>query len=167
MLISDAIQFLGLPPESKKLDAYLTSVGLKERPVYREVPVEDITRYEEGFSLIFSSRTSYEKWWEEPTEPGDLIFSSVQVYSARYGGDFSEYTGPLPAGLTFDTTPDQAKSMLGEPTTDSPSGPENRTYLWYNRDGYTISVCFLPDNKGVGFVFVERAKKKPPKKLDW
>ncbi|MHA6863333.1 hypothetical protein [Ralstonia pseudosolanacearum] len=167
MLILDAIQYLGQPPESKGLDAYLKSIGLEERPVYREVPVEDITRYDDGFSLIFSSRTSYEKWWEAPTEPGDLIFSSLQVYSARYGEDFSEYTGPLPYGLTFDTTPDQAKLIFGEPTTDNPSGPENRTYAWYNHGGYTVSVCFLPDNKGIGFVFIERAKKKPPKKLDW
>lgn len=162
-----ALKYFGLPLESKGLDAYLTSIGLETRPVYREVPVEDITRYDQGFSLIFSSRTSYEKWWSPPTEPGDLIFSSLQLYSARYGGEFSEYTGPLPCGLTFDTTLEQAKSIFGEPTAENASGPKNRTCVWYNHEGNTISVCFMPDSKGVGFIFVERAKRKPPKKLDW
>lgn len=167
MLIADAISFFGLPPRSKALDDYLTKIGISERPSYREIPTENITKKDEGFSFVFESELGYKEYWGEPREPGDLIFCSLQVFGDQYGEDFSGYDGPLPYGLTFKSTLEQVKAKFGEPTTDHQSGPENWVYVWYNQEGFTVGICFLPENKGVAFLSLERDQKSPPQKLDW
>ena len=166
MLISDAIQFLGLPPSSKILSDYLNSIGISERPSYREIPVERINRVAEGFSLVFEGEAGYKASWGEPREPGDLIFCSLQIYSGNPGDGFERYDGPMPFGLTFNSTLSQVESLLGEPAADYESGGEH-VYVWYNHDGFIISISFLPENMGFSVLDIEGAQKNAPKKLDW
>jgi hypothetical protein len=59
MNIFEAINNFGLPPHSKSLDAYLPTIGIDERPVYDSNPSESITKFDEGFSLIFESELGY------------------------------------------------------------------------------------------------------------
>ncbi|APF87772.1 hypothetical protein ACQCP0_05705 [Ralstonia pseudosolanacearum] len=166
MKIYEAIKFFGLPPSSKLLGEYLNSIGISERPSYQEVPVERINKSEEGFSLVFEAELGYRDSWGQPRESGDLIFCSLQVYSGQLGDGFAKYAEPLPFGLTFESTLSQAESLFGGATTDYESGGEH-VYVWYNRDGFTISISFLPGDKGISFFDIEGAQKKAPKKLDW
>jgi len=166
MKIEDATKFFALPPQNKQFDTYLTSIGINERLVFDENPIERINKYDEGFSLTFDSKLGYEKWWGKAREEGEMIFSSLQVYSEHNDSGFSRYSGELPHGFTFASTLSQAISIMGTPTTDHPSGPENRVYVWYGYQGYTIGICFLPDDAGISFLSIGNVKIRPPKKLD-
>ena len=93
-----------------------------------------------------------------------MIFNEIQVYSEHNGSGFDRYLGDLPFGLTFETTLAQAKSIFDEPATDHQSGPENWVYVWYDYQGFTLGICFLPDDKGISFLSIEEKALRPPVK---
>lgn len=164
MIIEDAIKFFGYPPFNIELDGYLTSLKIDARPVFDEVPFERINKPEEGYSFIFDEKLGYEKFMGKSREDGEMIFKEIQVYSEHNGSSFDRYLGGLPFGLTFETTLSQAKSIFGEPATDHQSGPENWVYVWYDYQGFTLGICFLPDDKGISFLSIEEKALLPPVK---
>jgi len=96
-----------------------------------------------------------------------MIFYEVQLYGENNDSGFNEYKGELPYNLSFASTLENAKQIFGEPATNHPSGPENEVFVWYNVSGITIGICFLPDQRGISFISIEKAQKNAPKKLDW
>lgn len=164
MIIQDAIKFFGYSPQNTELDRYLTSLGIAARPVFDEMPFESVDKLEEGYSLNFEEKLGYEGFWGKPREDGEMIFNKIQVYSEHNGSGFDRYLGDLPFGLTFETTLVQAKSIFGEPATDHQSGPENWVYVWYGYQGFTLGICFLPENRGISFLSISEKKLRPPVK---
>lgn len=164
MIIQDAVKFFGYPPQNAELDKYLTFIGIAARPVFEENPFERVDKPEKGYSLNFRAKHGYERSWGKPREDGEMIFNEIQVYSEHNGSGFDRYLGDLPFGLTFETTLAQAKSIFDEPATDHQSGPENWVYVWYDYQGFTLGICFLPDDKGISFLSIEEKALRPPVK---
>lgn len=79
---------------------------------------------------------------------------------------FVEYPHPLPYGLSFKSTLDEATRIFGDSALNHPSG-EGRMYIWYNFHGNTVGLCLLPDNQGVSFMALSKAAKQPPVPFDW
>jgi len=52
MRITDIVKFFGCSPQNKELDAYLTSIGIIERPEFEENPAEDISLKSEAMREI-------------------------------------------------------------------------------------------------------------------
>ena len=96
-----------------------------------------------------------------------MIFFEMRLYSSNNTSGYKEYKGELPYNLSFSSTLDSTKKILGEPYMSQPSGPENEVYTWYNLSGITIDICFLSNDKGISFISIEKAQKNAPKKLDW
>ncbi|GGC13157.1 hypothetical protein [Pseudoduganella buxea] len=166
MKINEVVQFFGLPAQNTEFDAYLTAHGISHRPVFKETPVDRISVKEKGISLGFDTDRHYLKFYGPLLDTGDMVLTSVQAYGAVNDSGFSEYPDALPYGLTFRSTLDEAVRIFGEPTLNHPSGP-NRVYAWYNHQGTTIGLCFLPDNQGISFIDLSKAKMKAPVPLDW
>jgi len=168
MRITDIVKFFGCSPQNKELDAYLTSIGIIERPEFEENPAEDISLKSEGYTLSFRAQRGYERNWGLAQDNlGSMIFNEVRVYSSNNDSGYKEYKGDLPYKLSFSSTLDSAKKILGEPYMSQPFGTEDKVYTWYNLSGITIDICFLSNDKGISFISIEKAQKNAPKKLDW
>lgn len=165
MEISELMHFFGRPAQSVEFDAFLTAHGISQRPTFKDSPVERINQLEQGISLIFEERLGFEQYWGPAKENGEMIFASLQAYSEDNDSGFERYPHPLPYGLSFDSTLQQAVQIFGEPTVDHPSG-DNRVYVWHNfhDKGYTVALCLLPDDKGISFFDLEPAKLRAPRK---
>lgn len=166
MKIEELTSFFGLPPENKDFDNYLTTHGILDRPRFTSSPVESVNWKDGGLSLVFRTLNGYQKSWGEAREQGVFIFFSLQAYGAENDSGFSPFQGKLPFNLTFETTFKEAKEIFGEPTVDFSSG-ESHIYVWYGYHGDTISLCFLPNNKGISFFDIAKDMKEPPIKIDW
>lgn len=164
MIIQDAIKFFGYPPQNAGLDRYLTLLGIAVRPVFDEIPFETVSKLEEGYSLNFEEKHGYDNFIGKPRDDGEMIFNKIRVYSEKNSDGYARYFGELPFGLTLETTLAQAKSIFGEPATDHQSGPENWVYVWYDYQGFTLGICFLPDDKGISFLSIEEKALLPPVK---
>lgn len=162
MKIQDAVRFFGYPSQNTELDKYLTSLDIATRPVFNEMPFERIYKPKEGYSLNFEAKHGYEDTWGKPREDGEMIFNEIQVYREDIDSGIARYIGDLPFGLTFETTLAQAKAVFGDPATDHQSGPENWVYVWYDYQGFTLSICFLPEDRGVMFLNITEKELSPP-----
>lgn len=161
MKINELIQFFGLPPESKNFDTYLSNNGILDRPKFTSSPVESIDWEEGGLSLVFETMNGYQESWGKAREPGVFIFSSLQAYGADNDSGFRSFQGELPFNLTFNTTLAAARKIFGDPTVNHKSG-QNHIYVWYGYHKNTISLCFLPDNKGISFFDIAKDMLEPP-----
>lgn len=166
MKIHELIEFFGLPPENKEFDNYLSSNGIFERPRFTSSPVESINWESGGLSLLFETINGYQESWGKAREQGVFIFSNIQAYGSENDSEFSPFQGQLPFNLTFHTTLTEAKKIFGEPTVDHTSGP-NHVYVWYGYHGDTISLCFLPNDRGISFIDIAKDMKEPPIEIDW
>lgn len=162
MTISEVEQFFGLPAHSREFDSYLSARGMLHRPRYDGTPIDAIRDYKGGITLVFGTSWSYEEHHGPLTEEGDMVFESLQVYSEHNDSGFSRYPGALPYGLTFESTLQEALAIFGKPAVQHPSDL-NRVYGWYDYFGKTVSICFLPEGKGISFFDLERKKKLPPR----
>lgn len=165
MQIAELEQYLGLPPKSPSLDKYLTAHGVAERPVFKETPIELVNIPEKGVSLAFREKLGYERQWGPAREDGDMVFASMQVFNEEGEDGFARFAGDLPMGLRFSTTLKDAIAKFGEATTDHESGDEH-VYLWHDAQGsgWTVVLGFFPNNRGISFISLEKAKLKAPRK---
>ena len=163
MKINEVSKFFGLPTNNVEFDKLLTSYGIKQRPKYKQNPFEKIRCPQEGWSLELVPQLGYEKWWGPARENGELIFMAIRVYGAHNDDDYAPYAGELPHGLTFATTLQEAKAILGTPTLNHESD-ENTVYMWYNFNGYSFWLCYLPSEKEIAFMTIKPKKIKPPVK---
>jgi hypothetical protein len=69
-----------------------------------------------------------------------------------------EYSQVLPFGLNFGMRLEEIQLLLGNQNMEQPSGAGNTTYSWFNYKKMAISVCFLPEEKGVSHVLVEKTQ---------
>ena len=166
MEILEAIKYFGLPPTGKQFEKFLTANGIAERPLFNQEPTESIDRFNEGFSLIFRERYGFEQAWGQPREIGEMIFSTLQVYGGVNDSGFSEFDGQLPFGLSFKTNFKQSVAIFGQHTTDYESG-DCHAYVWYNRQGYTLTAAFLQQERGISFLAIAKDKKMAPAKIEW
>lgn len=166
MNIEDLTKFLGLPAQSREFDQYLTAHGISHRPEFKETPVDDINIKSSGLSLVFDSANIYEKMYGPLKEQGSMIFSSLQVYSAAKDSGFQQYDGPLPYGLSFESTPKEAVVIFGAPTIKY-TFSEEPSYVWYDYKGDTIGITFLGEDKGISWLELSKAEKEPPEQMDF
>ncbi|QBE61740.1 hypothetical protein [Pseudoduganella lutea] len=166
MNIEEVIRFLGLPAQSREFDEYLTAHGISHRPEFKETPVDDINIEAAGLSLVFDSANIYESMYGTLQEQGSMIFSSLQVYSAANDSGFQQYGGPLPYGLSFESTPMEAMTIFGTPTVKY-TFSEEPSYVWHDYNGNTIGVTFLGEEKGISWLELSRAEKEPPEQMDF
>ncbi|MDM5182115.1 hypothetical protein PO883_33635 [Massilia sp. DJPM01] len=164
MKISRLTNFLSFPAQNIDFDKFLIEHEITERPLDKPTPIAWLNRKDLGVSMIFYPVRDYRKWWGLVGEDGEMIFSTLQIYGENNDSGFAGYRDQLPYGLTFASTLQEARAIFGEPTLDHLSGPENRVYLWYGYQGYSIALCFLPENNGISFLSIEKNKKNPPKK---
>ncbi len=165
MKIVDVVKFFGYPPQNKEFDIYLNSYEAPQRPIFVENPTERINNHKTGISLIFRAKNGYIENWGLPKESGEMIFFEIQVYSENNDSDFKKFAGELPFNLTFQSTLSDVTSALGPSTVDHPSGPDNRVHVWYNLEGITYGMCFLPKDTGISFVSIKKAALRAPVKL--
>jgi hypothetical protein len=158
MLAEDAIKFLGFPHEIKEFDQYLTSIGISERPDWKISPMATCRNVEDGFSFLFGSKTTYEKYFGAAEAGGNMIFEGFSMYSLKNLDGMKGYSQLLPFGLSFGMKLEEIQALLGKQNKEQPSGASNITYSWFNHKKMAISVCFLPDNKGISHVLVEKAQ---------
>jgi hypothetical protein len=165
MKISELQQYMGLPAQSPDFDRYLSAHKITARPVYNEIPIENISDTAGGLALLFRSKLGYQKIWGPVREEGEMIFTSLQAYSAKQNNGFSTYPHALPYGLHFDTTLAQAIALFGAPDLDHESG-DSHVYLWDNwqEQGWSIAVCFLEHDRGIAFIDLEPKRLRPLKK---
>lgn len=165
MKITELQQYLGFPAQNIEFDKFLTASGISRRPKFLGSPVERINQIDTGISLVFESKSGFEKFWGPAKEDGEMIFGSMQVFSDHNDSGFSRYQDTLPYDLSFNTTVKEALALFGQPTLNHVSGP-NHVFLWYDfqQAGWTFSICFLPGEKGVSFLSLEKAKLRPPRK---
>ncbi|CUI05554.1 hypothetical protein BN2497_5885 [Janthinobacterium sp. CG23_2] len=164
MKIHQLSLYLSFPAQNTNFDKFLTEHEINERPLDKPTPIACLTRKDLGVSMIFYPVRDYKKWWGSVGEEGKMIFSTLQIYGEDNDSGFSGYLEELLYGLTFASTFQEARAIFGEQTLDHLSGPENRVYLWYGFQGYSIALCSLPENKGISFLSIEKSKKNPPKK---
>lgn len=165
MKFTELQQYLGLPAQNIEFDKSLTASGISRRPEFRGSPVERINQVDTGISLVFESKSGFERFWGPAKEDGEMIFGSMQLFSEYNDSGFSRYQDTLPYGLSFNSTLKEALALFGQPTFDYESGP-NHVYLWFNfqQAGWTFAICFLPAEKGVSFLSLEKAKLRPRRK---
>ncbi|MCE3605761.1 hypothetical protein LXA47_19435, partial [Massilia sp. P8910] len=88
---------------------------------------------------------------------------AIRVYGKHNDDDYAPYTGELPHGLTFATTLQDAKKILGVPTLNHESS-ENTVYMWYDVKGYSIWLSYLPSEKDIAFMSMQPKNNRPPVK---
>jgi hypothetical protein len=79
MKISELQQYMGLPAQSPDFDRYLSAHKITARPVYNEIPIEDISDTAGGLVLLFRSKLDYQKIWGPVREEGEMIFTSLSL----------------------------------------------------------------------------------------
>jgi hypothetical protein len=158
MVADDATKFLGFSYEISEFDEYLTSIGILERPDWKISPMATCRNVEDGFSFLFGSKATYEKYFGATVGGGNMIFEGFGMYSSKNLDGMKGYTQALPFGLTFGMRLEEIQALLGKQNMDQPSGSSNTTYSWFNHKKMAISICFLPDNNGISHVLVEKAQ---------
>ncbi|MGX9899577.1 hypothetical protein ACW0JT_06155 [Arthrobacter sp. SA17] len=163
-------QYLGFPAQNIEFDKSLTAKGISIRREFRGSPIERIIQFDTGISLVFESKSGFEKFRGPAQEDGEMIFGSLQVFSEYNDSGFSRYRDTLPHGLSFSSALKEARPLFGQAMFDHESGP-NHMYLWYNfqQAGWTFAICFLPREKGISFLSLEKAELRPPRtrKMDF
>lgn len=157
MLAGEAIKFLGFPYEVKEFDSYLTSIGILERPDWKISPMATCRNVEGGFSFLFGSKATYEKYFGTAITGGNMIFEGFSMYSSKNFDGLKGYSQVLPFGLNFDMKLEEVRALLGDQNKDQLSGSNNTTYSWFNYNKMAISVCFLFDNN-ISHILVEKAQ---------
>lgn len=163
MKIEQAIKYLGCMSEHEELDTYLTSLGIVERPVFVENPMEWIIKEKEGFIFIFETHSFFEEYYGKVSGTGDMVFTSIRLYSSTNTSSILEYKSPLPFDLSFDKKIADVKTLLGTPAMDDEApDDENRLCVWPKisvEGGYVqLSVVFLPKNGGITFMTISPVK---------
>ncbi|MCK4165437.1 hypothetical protein HFK89_24065 [Ralstonia pseudosolanacearum] len=163
MIIEEAIGFFGHTADSAKLDEYLASLGVKERPQFNENPYEWVARNEEGYILMFEARHNYEETWGTVIGNGSMVFAGVRVHSKENNAGCAEYASPLPSPLSFDQKHHDVLAHLGAPSfDDEATGDENRLCTWnkvrLGKSDVFLSVNFLPNDGSVSFLTIKPVK---------
>ncbi|MDM5181988.1 hypothetical protein PO883_32970 [Massilia sp. DJPM01] len=152
MKIFEIAKFFGFSSKNEDLDKFLSAHDISERPIFTESPIELITRKEQGLSLWFETDDYYKETYGPLHKEGGMILTTVQVYSEYHGSKFSRYLGTLPFGLQFESTLEEAITILGQPRNSHRSGPLNQMYSWSNFQGYQVSLSFLPEGKKIALL---------------
>lgn len=159
MKVEDAIKYLGYPHENAEFGAYLSSVGIEERPLLQDSPMVSCKNAKQGFVFVFGSRSTYEEYQGPAVEGGDMIFEKIQLLSEDATEGVVQYKHDIPFGIKFSMGIRDLVDVLGEPNMSHPSGPENTVYRWFNVNKLALSVCLLPGDKG-GISFLSIGKSE-------
>lgn len=157
MNIEQATKFFGCVSEYVELDVYLNKIGVFDRPAFIENPMHWVNDKEKGFTFMLVARPGYDETYEKSKGKGNMVFEGVRVYGKNNTDNFSEYSAPLPFGLSFNENIDAVKNVLGTPAVDDEApGEENRLCIWrkVSMDGanFQLSIVFLPRNLGISFM---------------
>lgn len=108
MNAEDFIPYLLKTTDDPAVQQLLTSLGVKKAPkIKRDDNEARVALADLGIELIFIS--------PEDIRTGPLELSAVLVYGNTQGAGFTPYAGPLPSGLSFTDTRDEARRKAGEP----------------------------------------------------
>jgi hypothetical protein len=160
--VVEEIYFFGFPAQHQKFGKFLFDLGIEERPVFEENPIDWIEKRDEGFSFIFETKHAYVKNYGKPQEGGDMVFRQLQLQSGKKSSQYGRFSGPLPLGMTFEATENETKLLLGTPDYEEDSETLDRLFLWKNIDGIEISIVFLNDDRGIDFINIKPVKLTKP-----
>lgn len=152
LVIEDAVKLFGLSPIDKSVDAYLTILGIEQRPEFDENPEEWLSKIEQGYILMFRAKHGYTRLYGATDAAGDMIFSGIRLHGPQNTNDFQPYLGKLPFGLHFEQGPDELKKTLGEPGFEDEPGTSQRTLSWNNFKELQIGIVLTADEKHCAYI---------------
>ena len=150
MRAQELIGFFGLPAQNMHFDKFLTENGISERPVFDDEtgnPFERISLENLGLSLKFMRPGAYGEQYGGVREDGEMIFSSIFIYTLPEEG-FSAYSGGVLPDLATSITQQEAMSRFGPASRVRDEGdrfgrPNNIEFTWNNVNGLHIFIRFL------------------------
>jgi len=143
MNYQDWTPLFGLPANDPKVVSALAARGFTG-PVTLE-PDESSTSVDlkqEGLSVGFNSEFSLNGGVADLPILSTIVMMTILGKTAK---NWTAYTGPLPHGLTVDTSKDEALALLGEPEN---LDEDYESALWLI-DGQELGVTFTEDWKRI------------------
>lgn len=137
------LQFLGLAVVEPGFDQYLKSIGIHERPIFKEDFREYLTVKNAGLSLMFYEESVYIEKKGSPKFNGQFVLASIFFYAEGYE-EFNAFKQPLPFGLRFNMTEKEVISELGQPISSTARSGYVRS-KWHAQ-GYDLTLT-LNDKK--------------------
>jgi len=110
---SDILKLIGKPLSDEAVQNWLTD-SRKAFPSLEEGDYRTYIEYpDQGYCLIFTDEAMFLGIEHQPLGVGSLFLSGVFFYSEGLDG-YSQFTGSLPEGLTFQNNSKSIKVSLGE-----------------------------------------------------
>ncbi|MFC5742962.1 hypothetical protein [Dyella tabacisoli] len=160
LVVEDAVKLFGLSPQDPSVDAYLTMLGIDERPRFKEDPEEWLSEVEGGYILKFRAKHGYERLYGETNAVGDMVFSGIRLHGPQNINGFKAYVGKLPFGVHFEQGPDFLREILGRPSFEDDTGARDRVLLWNNIEELHIGVVLTADESKFCYIDISKAKIK-------
>jgi hypothetical protein len=151
--VEQIIALFGHSSDTKEMSDFLDKHNIHQRPQFAPnegAPEETIGKEDDGYSLRFGGRLSFEENIGPSVGDRDLgyfVLENIRLQGPLNMDKASEFKGELPFGLSFSQTADEIIEILGKPDFAEDPGTRKRVFVWNNVQNLQLGTVLSPDEK--------------------